>query len=94
MEVPPIKGIEDSTIDFVVTFQVIEHIEDDELFLSEIYRVLKPGGKMILTTPNAKMSLTRNPWHIREYTTDQMADTLQSSFSDFNILIKSIPKSP
>ena len=43
-EVPPLKGIEDNSVDFVVTFQVIEHIEDDEMFLQEIHRVLKPGG--------------------------------------------------
>ena len=43
-EVPPLKGIEDNSVDFVVTFQVIEHINDDEMFLQEIHRVLKPGG--------------------------------------------------
>ena len=42
MEVPPLKGIDNNSIDFVVTFQVIEHINNDELFISEIYRV---GGR-------------------------------------------------
>jgi 2-polyprenyl-3-methyl-5-hydroxy-6-metoxy-1,4-benzoquinol methylase len=66
--IPPLIGIADNTYDFVVTFQVIEHIQNDDLFVKEIYRVLKPGGKAIITTPNIKLSLTRNPWHIREYT--------------------------
>jgi 2-polyprenyl-3-methyl-5-hydroxy-6-metoxy-1,4-benzoquinol methylase len=66
--IPPLTGIADNTYDFVVTFQVIEHIENDDLFVKEIHRVLKPGGKVIITTPNSKLSLTRNPWHIREYT--------------------------
>ena len=83
--VPPLKGIEDNSVDFVVTFQVIEHIEDDEMFLQEIHRVLKPGGKVILTTPNVMMSLTRNPWHIREYTPEQMGDVLQSSFDNYEL---------
>ena len=83
-EVPPLKGIEDNSVDFVVTFQVIEHIED-EMFLQEIHRVLKPGGKVILTTPNVMMSLTRNPWHIREYTPEQMGDVLQSSFDNYEL---------
>lgn len=66
--IPPLTEIASNSFDFVITFQVIEHIKNDTLFLQEIYRVLKPGGQLIITTPNKKMSLTRNPWHIREYT--------------------------
>ena len=84
-EVPPITDVSDNSIDFVVTFQVIEHIKDDKLFLSEIYRVLKPGGKLILTTPNKSMSLSRSPWHFREYTVNEMREILGSAFSDYNI---------
>ena len=84
-EVPPLKEIEDNSIDFVVTFQVIEHIKDDEMFLKEIYRVLKPGGKVILTTPNSMMSLTRNPWHIREYNPEQMGEMLKNSFDNYDL---------
>ena len=84
-EVPPLKGIDDDSIDFVVTFQVIEHIQNDELFLKEIRRVLKPGGKLIMTTPNIKMSLTRNPWHIREYNIDQMGSIVKSIFEKFEL---------
>jgi len=64
---PPLTGLKDNSFDNIVSFQVIEHIKNDELFLKEIYRVLKPGGKAYITTPNKLMSLTRNPWHIREY---------------------------
>tara|TARA_B110000908_G_scaffold159180_1_gene201097 strand:- start:583 stop:1359 length:777 start_codon:yes stop_codon:yes gene_type:complete len=84
-EVPPLKEIEDNSIDFVVTFQVIEHIKDDKMFLKEIYRVLKPGGKVILTTPNSMMSLTRNPWHIREYSPEQMGEMLKNSFDNYDL---------
>lgn len=66
--VPPFEGIESNQFDVVVSFQVIEHIQNDLYFLQEIFRVLKPGGKLFLTTPNIKKTLTRNPWHIREYT--------------------------
>lgn len=79
-EVPPLERIESSSVDFVVTFQVIEHIKDDMSFLSEIKRVLKTGGKLIMTTPNAFMSLTRSPWHIREYNPEQMKVLMESVF--------------
>jgi SAM-dependent methyltransferase len=80
LEVPPFKGIADNSFDFVVTFQVIEHIQNDLLFLQEIKRVLKPGGQMILTTPNKLMSLSRNPWHIREYVPGEMRGILTEVF--------------
>lgn len=78
--IPPLTGIQDASVDFVVTFQVIEHIKNDRLFLEEVNRVLKPGGKLILTTPNIKMSLTRNPWHVREYTPAQMKALMLAVF--------------
>lgn len=73
MNIPPLASLPDNTYDFVVSFQVIEHIENDSLFVKEIHRVLKPGGLALLTTPNRKMSLTRNPWHIREYLPNELA---------------------
>lgn len=79
--VPPFSGIGDNSFDVVVSFQVIEHIRDDNFFLKEIYRVLKPGGKALISTPNIKKTLTRNPWHIREYTAAQLTALTESIFS-------------
>ena len=78
-KVPPLP-FEDEVFDCVVSFQVIEHIKRDKLFVKEVMRVLRPGGKFIVSTPNRPMSLTRNPWHVREYNADELLQLL----SDFS----------
>lgn len=80
INVPPLTSLDDNSFDFVVSFQVIEHIKNDKALIAEVYRVLKPGGKFIISTPNKKTSLTRNPWHIREYTVEEFDALLKTSF--------------
>lgn len=80
MNIPPLSGLADNTYDSIISFQVIEHIQDDALFLKEIHRVLKPGGIALLTTPNRSMSLSRNPWHIREYLPQELANLAKRFF--------------
>ncbi|WP_130736761.1 bifunctional 2-polyprenyl-6-hydroxyphenol methylase/3-demethylubiquinol 3-O-methyltransferase UbiG [Flavobacterium sp. J27] len=65
--VPPLLEIKNNSFDTIITFHVIEHIEKDTLFIDEIYRVLKPSGILIISTPNKEKTITKNPWHIREY---------------------------
>lgn len=81
MSVSPID-FPDGSFDCVISFQVIEHIRRDEEFVREVSRVLRKGGVFIVSTPNAPMSLTRNPWHVREYTATQLTRLLRGSFSE------------
>lgn len=80
MTVPPIE-FENGSFDAVVSFQVIEHIKEDLEFVREVARVLRPGGMFVISTPNAPMSLTRNPWHVREYNADELRNILECYFS-------------
>jgi SAM-dependent methyltransferase len=75
----------DGHFDIVVSFQVIEHVEDVPLYLSEIVRVLRPRGKAVFTTPNAAIRLDPgmkpwNPFHFREYLPRELKETLQGYF--------------
>jgi len=43
---------EDNKFDVIHSNQVIEHVKDTDLFVSEIYRILKPGGYAVISTEN------------------------------------------
>jgi len=51
-----IRALHEASIDCVVSFDVIEHFDDDELigFCDEVLRVLRVGGKWIVHVPNAE----------------------------------------
>lgn len=79
-KVPPLP-FADGSFDYVISFQVIEHIRRDRDFVREVARVLKPGGRLIISTPNRPMSLTRNPWHVREYNGVEFSALLGETFT-------------
>ena len=61
----------DASVDVVVNFQVIEHLWDQPQFVAECARVLRPGGALLMSTPNRiTFSPGRdtpvNPFHTRE----------------------------
>ena len=48
---PELAGVPDGRYDMVAALDVIEHIPDDEAALEGIARVLRPGGKLLVTVP-------------------------------------------
>ena len=51
--VPPLP-LDDKAYDVITAFQFIEHIHPRKEFIKESLRVLKPGGVLLVTTPNNK----------------------------------------
>jgi ubiquinone/menaquinone biosynthesis C-methylase UbiE len=51
---------DDNQFDCIVSIDVLEHLTDDQLFLNELGRVLKPGGQAIVTVPNGDSRLLAN----------------------------------
>lgn len=81
---------EDAAFDAVVSFQVIEHVAGDRTYVSAVSRVLKPGGRLILTTPNAANRLKPGgkPWnrfHVREYRAAELRDLLAEGFDSVEV---------
>lgn len=56
----------DSCFDVVVSFETIEHVPDDHAVIAEFHRVLRPAGRLIVSTPN-QWPLADAPFHVREY---------------------------
>jgi len=76
----------DSTFDLISAFEIIEHLEDYNRAISEFKRVLKPGGLLILSTPNKKVYSPGTkkpfyPFHFKEFTLEE----LKSLLGDFKI---------
>ena len=78
-------GFADNVFNIVVSLEVIEHLEKQDKFLSEIMRVLKDGGIAIISTPNK--DILRNEGtkssssHIKELTFKEFKAILKKHFS-------------
>lgn len=76
--------------DAVVTFQVIEHVWDVRALLGEIRRVLRPGGLLLVSTPQRGSRLFHRqlPWneeHLREYDTEEWRRCLGAVFESVSL---------
>src|SRR5581483_638353 len=71
--------------DVVCNFQVVEHFEEPARLLAQFSERLVPGGRLVLTTPNRPMSFSPNPFHVREYTADELAALLRPFFAQVDV---------
>jgi SAM-dependent methyltransferase len=71
----------DASVDVVINFQVIEHLWDQPQFVAECFRVLRPGGRLLMSTPN-RITFTPgsdtpvNPFHTRELNAAELDELL------------------
>lgn len=74
-------------VDVLVSMQVIEHLWDLGGFLAECRRVLRPGGSVIVATPNrltfspglGRREKPTNPFHVEEFDPAQVAGMLANA---------------
>jgi ubiquinone/menaquinone biosynthesis C-methylase UbiE len=74
----------DRSFDVVVSFETIEHIREHGQFLSEVHRVLRPDGVLIISTPDRDIYSNPeepNPFHVLELTKSGFQKILRKHFS-------------
>ena len=76
----------DETFEMITSFETLEHLSARADFLGELKRVLKTGGTLFLSTPNASYTqpvngVPENPFHIHEYEPDELRSELEGHFS-------------
>jgi SAM-dependent methyltransferase len=87
----PFRG---GSFELYVSFETLEHVENDTALLEEARRVLAPGGTFLCSTPNRNLlspGLTRddrprNPYHVREYAIDEFESLLRTFFPHVSLL--------
>lgn len=88
---------DDASFDTVLSFQVIEHVPSVENYLSDIRRVLKPGGTFVCATPDRRWRLLRgqrpfNRFHHDEWDPEGVASLLAPHFPETEFYGMTAPK--
>ena len=82
---------DDRQFDVVLSFEVVEHLDQVDRYLAELRRVLRPGGTCVVSTPNKRwfsdgLPAPRNPYHVREYYPAEFARLLGVHFPDVTLM--------
>ncbi|MBU2614562.1 MAG: class I SAM-dependent methyltransferase [Elusimicrobia bacterium] len=75
-----ILRLKEKNIDSIVCVNVLEHIEDDTKALENMYKILQPGGKLLVFVPALPLlygSLDKNLDHFRRYSKKELVDKLE-----------------
>ena len=80
---------EDNTFDVVVSFETIEHTTSFNEMIKEFKRILRPKGKIYLSTPNIKINspsgVVTNPFHTQEWNYEEFNYILNKHFDSFKL---------
>ena len=84
-----------NSFDVITSFETLEHLHERIGFIQELRRVLRVGGTLFLSTPNAVYTKPvngkpSNPFHIHEYTPAELTAELGSHFKIDSLLGQSL----
>jgi len=80
----------DSSVDVVTSFETLEHLKDHNTMLTEIKRVLKSNGILIISTPDKKTYSDdlgiKNDFHVKELYHEEFKKLVSTHFSNYSFL--------
>lgn len=80
--VSSLEDIPDSSVDYAYTLNVLEHIQDDRDAIANLFRCLKPGGRLLVYVPAFQLIYSRmddHVGHFRRYRRGAMATSLREA---------------
>lgn len=84
--------VENASLDVVVSFETLEHFAEQEQFVREVRRVLRPDGVFIVSTPDrdtySPAGRPANIYHVRELTREEFLEQLRGQFSNTTLLLQ------
>ncbi|MFB3918016.1 MAG: class I SAM-dependent methyltransferase [Terriglobales bacterium] len=83
--------IGDTSVDVVVSFETLEHFREHDAFLNEVRRVLRPGGLLIISTPDRDLYFPPNgvnEYHLKELTRAEFETLLKRYFVHAHVYLQ------
>src|SRR5665647_472790 len=80
--------LQDGEVDVIVSFETLEHVDGmvQRVFMTEVERVLKEDGTLIISTPNTLVYPKGNRFHVKELDIDELESLMRGSFEYVHIL--------
>jgi SAM-dependent methyltransferase len=84
----------DASVDTVVSFETIEHHDLHAEMLAEIKRVLRPGGLLVISSPDklnyTDLSAAKNPYHVKELYREEFHALVKEHFANTLMLLQRV----
>jgi SAM-dependent methyltransferase len=74
--------LDDDDFDCVVCFETLAHVSEPVRVLDELCRVLRPGGMLIVSSPNPAVYPAGNPLHLSETMPEELTHLLRARFAN------------
>lgn len=81
----PALPLPDHRFDAAIGTELIEHLDRPDLTLRQMARIVRPGGKVIVSTPDETMGTEDSLWHMHTFSADSLRELLGELLTDVQV---------